>query len=137
MRSSSKPLTVLGIIFALIGSFSLFGAAVHLTLTQSVPLAMVAYAALDLLIAYAFLCRQRWLVWALAANWVMFVGIVSLSAVHAASWAGLAVGFIVNTIVLFAGIYYRHLLNRQYWPAGAAFFVVWILIVGNTIYNLL
>lgn len=130
--------TYLGIAFALIGGFTAFDIAVNVALAHRYDLMTLGYAGLDLLIAYAFINKQRWLTWALAANWVSFVAIVSLTSFHGAYSPSAAVGFIINSVITFLAFYYRKLLRgRENWYAAAAFAIFWVLTMGYTLSKLL
>ena len=131
-------LTYIGVVFALIGGFTVFDIALNVTLAHRVDTMTLGYAALNLLIAYGFINRQHWLTWALAANWVSFVALVSLTSYHGSYSPAAAVGFVINTAVAFIAFYYRDLLrSRQNWYAAGAFALVWVLTMGYTFYKLL
>jgi hypothetical protein len=131
-------LTYLGVVFAVIGGFTAFDIAINVALAHRVDMMTLGYAGLDLMIAYAFINKQRWLTWALAANWVSFVAIVSLTSFHGAYSPSAAVGFVINTAVTFIAFYYRKLLrSRENWYAAGAFAVVWVLTMGYTLFKLL
>lgn len=130
-------LTLLGVCFAAIGGFTMLDLLLNLALAHRAAPLMLGYATLDFLLAYALLTMQRWVLWALAANWIGYTGIVSLTAAHGSYSPVAAAGFIVNSAILFAAAYYHAKFNKRNWYAGAAFGVLWAGTMGYTIYTFL
>lgn len=134
MRST---LTILGVCFAVIGGFTVLDLLLNLALAHRIAPVTIGYAVLNLLIAYAFLTKQRWLWWALVANWVGFVCIVSLTTTHGSYAPASAIGFVINSVVVFVAVYYRKTLTACNWYAAGAFAAAWVITMGYTIYTLL
>lgn len=130
-------LTFLGVCFALIGGFTIFSIALELAVVHHANPLSFGYAGLDLLLAFAFLRTQRWLLWALIANWAATTALVSLVALHAGYSPATAVAFLINGGLVAVAVYYRARLKGRNWYAAAAFLGVWLLTMGYTINNFL
>ena len=142
---SKRPLlfTVLGVIFVIAGLVTTLGIITSIHLDAPVRGEFFGYAALNFLLAYGFFNMQRWLLPALAVNWLVGAGlsIVKLF-VHTplpslSGW--FALSFCLGGLVFLA--VYMHprkkfSSSRQEKYAGASFLIIWAVTVCYTMVGL-
>lgn len=143
---SKRPLlfTILGALFVITGLVTLLGIVTAWNINTPVRVEFFGYAALDFLLAYGFFSAQRWLLPALALNWLAGGALAAVKFfVHTpadASIATYAVSFLLGGLIVLA----VYILPRKKFYAssrerlaGAAFVVIWAAIACYTMAGLL
>ncbi len=128
-----RALTTLGILFCIIGGFTLFGFLAGYAVAHVARFAYLGYGALDILIGYAALTRQRWLLWAFAANLVAYACLMILR--HAT--LSMLPGLLLNALFALIAWWTRGRLRTDNRIAMGVFFAVWALTMGYTIWSTL
>lgn len=139
LPNSNALFNSLGVVFALIGGFSLLSVLYAYYLAHVFLAGAAAYAAMDFLIAYAFFSREQWLLWALALNLsaytllVLYVGLLRPDA----SLAMRLFGFVLNAAVFFVVYRERAELKPSHlaWTTGVPFFLVWAYGISYTVFR--
>lgn len=143
---SGRPLlfTVLGALFLIAGLVTLLGLIMSWNLSAPIRGEFIGYAALDFLLAYGFFNMQRWLVAALALNWL--VG-AFLAAIRVFGQPGPAspstwylMSFLVGGLVFYAvfRLPRKQLTSSKHARyAGSAFLLIWAVTACYTMVGLL